>query len=55
MGEGEGEGVVKFLLCILLVWGGGRIRRSMLGGGISIVPPLPFCNKPDKLIALDNL
>ena len=27
----------------------------MLGGGTSIVLPLPFCIKPDKLIAVENI
>ena len=29
--------------------------QCMLGGGTSIVFPLPFCIKLDKLIAVDNL
>ena len=29
--------------------------RTMLGEGTSIELPLPFCIKPDKLIAVDNL
>ena len=49
---GGGE-VVKFLLLSILLGGGGE--RTMLGGGTSIVLPLPFCIKPDKLIAVDNL
>ena len=35
--------------------GGGGGGRTMLGGGKFIVLPLPFCIKPDKLIAVDNL
>ena len=35
--------------------GGGGGERTMLGGGTSIVLSLPFCIKPDKLIAVDNL
>ena len=35
--------------------GGGVGKELCLGGGTSIVLPLPFCIKPDKLIALDNL
>ena len=48
-GRGSWE-IVKFLLSIRLRWG----ERTMLGGG-TIVLPLPFCIKPDKLIAVDNL
>ena len=38
----------------ILLWGGGGGGgggRTMLGGG-TIVLPLPFCIKPDKLIAV---
>ena len=55
---GEGElGNSKVLLSIRLGWrggGGGGGGRTMLEGG-TIVLPLPFCIKPDKLIAVDNL
>ena len=46
VGEGWSWEIVKFLLSIRLGWGGGR---TMLGGG-TIVLPLPFCIKPDKLM-----
>ena len=29
--------------------------RTMLGGGTSIMLPLPFCIKRDKVIAVDNI
>ena len=48
MGGGEGElGNVK----VSIVYSG----EELLGGGTSIVLPLLFCIKPDKLIAVDNL
>ena len=49
MGEGEGgSSNVSIVYSI-------RMGGTMLGGGTSIVLPLPFCIKPDKLIAVDNL
>ena len=54
-GGGRGRGsweIVKFLLSILLGWGGGRGGegggggRTTLGGGTFVMLPLPFCIKP---------
>ena len=47
---GGGSSKVSIVYSITMVGG-----RTALGGGTSIVLPLPFCIKPDKLIAVDNL
>ena len=53
-GGGKGElGNTKVSIVYSIRMGGGG--RTILGGGTSIVLPLPFCIKPDKLIAVDNL
>ena len=53
-GVGKGElGNTK--VSIVIRMGGGGGKELCLGGGTSIVLPLPFCIKPDKLIAVDNL
>ena len=50
-GVGKGElGNTKVSIVYSIRMGG----RTMLGEGTSIVLPLPFCIKPDKLIAVDN-
>ena len=51
-GVGKGElGNTKVSIVYSIRMGG----RTMLGEGTSIELPLPFCIKPDKLIAVDNL
>ena len=51
-GGGElGNSKVSIVYSVRMGGGGGR---TMLGEG-TIVLPLPFCIKPDKLIAMDNL
>ena len=52
---GGGSSKVSIVYSITMVGGEGERGRTMLGGGTSIVLPLPFCIKPDKLIAVDNL
>ena len=44
------SGVISF---IIYYYGGGE--ELCLGGGTFIMLPLPFCIKPEKLIAVDNL
>ena len=49
----KGElGNTKVSIVYSIRMGGGE--ELCLGGGTSIVLPLPFCIKPDKLIAVDN-
>ena len=53
MGKGElGNTKVSIVNSIRM---GGVGEELCLGGGTSIALPLPFCIKPDKLIAVDNL
>ena len=52
VGVGKGKlGNTKISIVYSIRMGG----KKCLGGGTSIVLPLPFCIKPDKLIAVDNL
>ena len=52
-GKGElGNTKVSIVYIYSIRMGG---EELCLGGGTSIVLPLPFCIKPDKLIAVDNL
>ena len=56
VGKGElGNTKVSIVYSIRMGGGGGGGEELCLGGGTSIVLPLPFCIKPDKLIAVDNL
>ena len=54
-GGGVGKGELKVSIVYSIRMGGGGGEELCLGGGTSIVLPLPFCIKPDKLIAVDNL
>ena len=54
-GGGGGRGSWEINTKVSIVYSIRMGGRTMLGGGTSIVLPLPFCIKPDKLIAVDNL